>query len=169
VTLLGAAIEGATRQPLETFARTHLFDPLGIARAEWQFAPTGLAQAGGGLALRSRDLLALGQLYLDGGRWQDRQVVPAAWVAASLAAHAQVDEGMEYGYLLWLRSFSGGGRTVRTAAMAGAGGNKVLVMPDLDMVAVITTTNFGERNPHGITDKLVTDHLLPAVTEGSHR
>jgi hypothetical protein len=47
--------------------------------------------------------------------------------------------------------------------MAGSGGNKVVVFPDLDMVAVVTTTNYGARNPHQITDKLIAEHILGAL------
>jgi CubicO group peptidase (beta-lactamase class C family) len=165
-TLLGATIARATGERLDAFAQTALFAPLGIDRAEWQYAPTGFAQGGGGLALRSRDLLKLGQLLLDGGRYQGRQILPAAWVKAMMTPHAHVDdERGDYGYFLWLPSYRSGDRTVPAAQMAGSGGNKVVVFPSLHLVAVVTTENFGVRNPHAITNKLITDQLLPAIVQ----
>lgn len=158
VTLLGAAIEKAAGVPLDEFARRRLFEPLGIQKAEWQYSPLGLAQAGGGLSLRTLDLLRLGQLYAGGGRWDGRQVVPESWVAASVAPHAAADDGVDYGYLWWLRKTA-----PHAYLMQGSGGNKVAVFPDLKLVAVITTTNFNVRGAHQLTDRLLNEYILAAV------
>jgi len=162
-TTLGAVVQSATKTPLPDFAQKALFAPLGITKAEWQFSPLGLAQGGGGLGLRSRDLLKLGQLLANGGAWHGQQILPAAWVKASVSAQAQVDEQRQYGYLLWLYPYSAKGVTHRSYQMAGTGGNKVVVFPDLDMVVTVTTANYGARNPHQITDKLIAEHILSAV------
>lgn len=166
VVALGATVEQAAGRPLPDFARDVLFGPLGIEGERWQISPTGLAMGGGGLGLRSRDLLALGQLLLDDGRWSDRQVLSQAWVRAMTSPHAQVSpERGDYGYLLWLPTYQAGGRAHRVWMMSGTGGNKVIVAPDLNAVAVITTENFNVRNPHGLADTLIADYVLAAMLQ----
>jgi len=159
VATLGAVVQGAIGQPLPAFADAALFAPLGIDKPQWQVSPLGLAQGGGGLGLTSRDLLKLGQLYANGGRWAGRQVLPAAWVATATAPHVQARPDADYGYLIWLQTFSGH----KAWVMSGTGGNKVVVVPDLSLVVVITTTNFKVRQPHAISEKLLTEHVMAAV------
>ena len=163
-TALGAVIQSATSQPLQAFAHDALFAPLQITGEEWQFSPMGLAQGGGGLGLRSRDLLKLGQLLLDGGRWNGSQVLPETWVTAMTSPHASVDpQRGDYGYLTWLPTYTVAGRPLKAFAMAGTGGNKVVVVPALNAVVVVTTNNYDVRNPHGIADALISTHALAAL------
>ena len=163
-TTLGAVIQSAVGEPLQDYAQRRLFAPLGIDAPEWQFSPMGIAQTGGGLGLRSRDLLALGQLYLDGGMHNGKRIVPAAWVAASVAAHAKATDEMDYGYLWWLMKWPVGQATWRSYSMNGSGGNSVQVFPGQRVVVVVTTTNYNERQPHQITAKLL-QQVLPLVAD----
>ena len=161
-TTLGAVIQSAVGEPLQDYAQRRLFAPLGIDAPEWQFSPMGIAQTGGGLGLRSRDLLALGQLYLDGGVHNGKRIVPAAWVAASVAPHAKANDDMDYGYLWWLMRWPVGQATWRSYSMNGTGGNSVQVFPQQHVVVVVTTTNYNERQPHQITAKLL-QQVLPLL------
>ncbi len=160
---LGFLLERATKTPLPDFAMTNLFAPLGIRNLEWQFTPSGTAMTGGGLGLRSRDLLKLGQLYANGGTWNGKRIISEQWVANSIRAHAQVDDETEYGYLWWLRSFKSGDKKFRAYLMQGNGGNKVAVLPDLNMVVVITTTNYNIKGAHELTDRLLSEYILADV------
>ncbi len=170
VTTLGAVLEKATGEALEDYAQ-RLFTPLGIEDPEWQFSPLGLAQGGGGLGLRSRDLLALAQLYADGGLYKGEQVVSSDWVEASLTPHAAMvgREGFEYGYLWWLMEVPGPNGAIRSMAMNGNGGNSVQILPDHDAVIVITTTNFNVQQPHLLTFRLVAQHIVPGLARVADR
>jgi CubicO group peptidase (beta-lactamase class C family) len=163
VATLGAVLERASSMPVPAFTRQQLFEPLGIERAEWQSSPTGTAMTGGGLALQSRDLLKLGQLYLDGGVWQGTRVVSEAWVQTSTQPHVRVDEKTEYGYLWWLRTFASCGKTFASYLMSGNGGNKVAVIPGSGVVAVITSTNYNTPGMHEQAERLLSDYILAAV------
>ncbi|HVR44779.1 MAG TPA: serine hydrolase [Thermoanaerobaculia bacterium] len=160
---LGQALARAAGVPLDELAREHLFEPLGIERLEWMYSPLGYAQAGGGLRMTSRDLLQLARLYADRGARGGRQIVPETWVETSTRPHVAVDDEVEYGYLWWLRDFTAKGRAHRAYYMSGNGGNKVAVFPELDLVVVITSTNFNTRGMHEQTDRMLEEFVLPAA------
>jgi CubicO group peptidase (beta-lactamase class C family) len=162
-TLLGPLLERATRQSVVDFARSQLFAPLGITQLRWQFQPLGTAMTGGGLNLRSRDLLKLGQLYLNGGTWDGKRIVSADWVHRSVSAHAQARADTDYGYLWWLPRWQVAGREYRAYAMYGSGGNKVCVLPEQHLVVVITTTNYQLPGAAALTERLLTEQILPAL------
>lgn len=164
-TTLGPLLERATKKRVPDFARDSLFDPMRIDRVKWQFQPLGAAMTGGGLLLRSRDLLKLGQLLLNGGTWNGRRIISADWIARSTSPHANAREDTDYGYLLWLPTFHSGGRDFKGFAMYGTGGNKVYVFPPQNLVVVVTTTNYRVSGAGALTDKLLTEHILPALTD----
>ena len=163
VVTLGGVLQRATGKGVDVFARERLFGPLGITRAEWVYSPLGLPMTGGGLKLRSRDLLKLAQLYRNGGSWNGVRVIPATWVKESMSPHARIDEKAEYGFLLWLRAYGPKGREHAVAFMSGNGGNKVAIVPDLDLVAVLTSTNYATKGMHEQTDQLLADVIAAAV------
>jgi CubicO group peptidase (beta-lactamase class C family) len=152
VVCLGVALERALGEPLSDFAGRELFAPLGIDRWHWPQTPRGESSAAGGLELTSRALHDLGRAHLE------RRLVPSAWLEEAMAPHARIDAETEYGYLWWLRSFAG----YRSVFMTGMGGNRVHLFPDLDAVAVITTTNFRRRDAHELSNRLL-EQLLPLV------
>jgi CubicO group peptidase (beta-lactamase class C family) len=162
-TILGPLLERATKRALPEFAFENLFGPLGITKVGWQFQPLGTAMTGGGLELRSRDLLRLGQLYLNGGTWDGKTIVSADWVARSISPHANARDDTDYGYLVWLETLHAAGRTFSSFGMYGSGGNKVYVFPEEALVVVVTTTNFRVRGAGDLTDRLLTEYILAAL------
>ncbi len=161
---LAAVVQKAVKMPLDAFAHERLFRPLGIARADWVYSPLGLPMGGGGLRLTSRDLLRLAQLLLNRGAWGGERILSQAWVKETLRPHAHIDEKSEYGYLVWLRSFGPKGKEHAAAFMSGNGGNKVVLVPDLDLVAVLTSTNYGAKGMHEQTDRLLSEYVIAAAS-----
>jgi CubicO group peptidase (beta-lactamase class C family) len=165
VVALGAVVDKTTGKSVPDFAQETLFGPLGIEKVGWGKTPLGLTVTAGGTLIRSRDFAKLGLLFLDGGRWQGRQVIPKKWVETSTAAHVQNGQAATdtYGYLWWRRTFKAGGRTYPAFFMTGNGGNKVVVVPSARVVAVITATLYNDRIMHQQTETLLTDYLLSAL------
>jgi len=161
--LLGAIVERASRQPLADFARDALETPLGITQSQWQRSSEGVGMGGGGVRYRSRDLAKLGQLLLDGGRWNGKQVIAADWVRAMTTVHAQARDDADYGYLLWRFRFDVRGTQREAWAMSGNGGNYVFVVPSERLVAVITRTRYNQRDMHAQSQKLMSDYILKAL------
>jgi CubicO group peptidase (beta-lactamase class C family) len=155
VVALGIGLERALGEPLSEFARRELFAPLGIERADWVFTPRRETSTAGGLELASRSLLRLGELYLNGGE----ELISAEWVAESIRPHARIDAETAYGYLWWLKEYSG----EQSFFMTGMGGNRVHVFPERELVAVITSANFGRRDAHVLSDRLMTDEILRSL------
>lgn len=163
ITTLGVILERATGRPIPEFAEEVLFGPLAIAPVQWQFQPVGTAMTGGGLCLRSRDLLKLALLYLNGGKWGPQRILSADWVERSVRPRVHAQEDVDYGYLWWLPSYRFRNRKTRAYMMSGNGGNKVLVFPEFDLAVVVTSTNYRVPDAHSLTDRLVTEHVLAAI------
>src|SRR5260221_9205595 len=163
VFVLSEVLTKATGVRTDHYADEELFGPLGITDAKWVYSPMNIPQTGGGLRLSSRDLLKIAQLYLNGGNWEGRRVIDEAWVHTSTQPHARIDDETEYGYLWWLKSFKSGGKSYPAFFMTGNGGNKVVAFPGLDLVVVITSTNYNTRGMREQTAKLLTDYILAAV------
>jgi CubicO group peptidase (beta-lactamase class C family) len=160
---LSEVLEKATGIRTDHYAQQKLFAPLGITSIQWVYSPMNVPMTGGGLRLTSRDLLKIAQLYLDGGRWKGSRIVSESWVQNSTRPHARIDETTDYGYLWWLKSFKYGDKAYPAFFMTGNGGNKVVAIPGLEMVVVITSTNYNTHGMHEQTEKIMTDYILAAL------
>ena len=144
--LVSAIIRKATGRPLDEFAGATLFEPMGITAVEWKRVK-GNTDAGGGLRLRPRDMAKFGRLVLAGGRWNDRQLVSKAWVDASMTPRIDATSGFSYGYLWWLGRSLHNGREVHWAAGLGRGGQSIRIVPELDLVAMVTAGYYEDYSP----------------------
>lgn len=146
LTLVSAIIRKAVGKPLDEFARESLFEPLGITNFEWTRVK-GDTDAGGGLRLRPRDMVKIGQLVLAGGRWNDRQIVSKAWIDTSTKPRLEAPGPYFYGYLWWLGRSLHGGREVHWDAALGRGGQSIRIVPELDLVVVVTAGYYQDYSP----------------------
>ena len=137
--LLAEVLAQRSGRNLIDLARADLFDPLGITSWEWRSGQHGKPLAYAGLRLAPRDLLRLGQLMLSKGRWQGRQVVPAAWVAATLQPSISIGNGpLRYGHHWWAGQVRHASGSVAWIAGFGNGGQQLYVVPELEMAVVLT-------------------------------
>jgi CubicO group peptidase (beta-lactamase class C family) len=169
VAVVGRLIEDQVHMRLPEFAQANLFAPLGISRAQWQwnYDLTNADREYSQIHLRPRDMLKLGILFADGGRWQGRQLVSAAWVGTSLAEHSHVDN-VSYGYFWWRPWLSvettDGSRHVDVIAAQGNGGQKIYLVPQYDLIAVFTGGGYNAEAtpPNTIMAKIILPTLMAA-------
>lgn len=159
--VLSALLTKSTGEATHVYARKNLLEPLGITVDRWGcHDPQGYDSGGCNVYLTPRELARFGQLFAQRGKWKDRQLVPAKWIEESWRPHQKVDRRRSYGYLWWL--FREGDHQVALAW--GYGGQFVLVIPDLDLVAVVATdTEGGFSGPKLDPIALARDVLVKAV------
>ncbi len=156
--MLSAIVQKATGQTVRDYLQPRLFEPLGIESPTWGTSPQGVTLGGYGLSVRTEDIARFGQLYLQRGQWNGKQLVPASWVEAATArqtsngSNPKSDWEQGYGYQFW---------SCRHGAYRGDGafGQFCVVLPDQDAVVAITS---GVRDLQSVLD-LVWDKLLPAM------
>lgn len=159
---LAAILRRVTGQSLTAYLRPRLFDPLGIGAASWIESSPGQALGFIGLHVTTDAIARLGELYLRGGQWQGRQVVPREWVAEATRSQISTagwwdnpDWQQGYGFQFWMARHGYRGD--------GAFGQFCLVLPEHDAVIAMTS---GTEDMQGILDAVWT-HVLPAFSPES--
>jgi CubicO group peptidase (beta-lactamase class C family) len=160
---LASIVQRNAGMTLTEYLRPRLFDPLGIGPVGWQTWPPGRQQGFSGLFARTEDIAKLGLLYLGGGRWNGRQLLPAGWVAQ--ATSKQVDNPdrewpdwrQGYGFQFWMARHGYRGD--------GAFGQFCVVLPEQDTVVASTAYTLDMQ---GVLDALW-EHLLPGLGAGDGR
>lgn len=156
---LGKIIERATKMPLPEFAKQTLFKDLGIKNFKWNFKPdASSAETFCQVYLNSRDMAKFGLLYLNKGLWNGKQVVSKNWVEQSLAKHSVI-QGVNYGYLWWLKFLTVNGVKYNGKAAQGNGGQKIYIWEEQNMITVITGGNYNSQSP---SDELIQKYILPS-------
>lgn len=166
--MCSAIVQKVTGQKIIDYLTPRLFEPLGITGMTWEECPRGINTGGWGLSVRSEGLAKFGQLYLQKGKWNGRQILPESWIEEATTFKIQqpakpgskrpkeTDDWQQgYCYQFW--------RCQHNAYRGdGAFGQFTIVMPDQDAVIVMTSET---KDMQGSLD-LVYQHLLPAMKNG---
>ncbi len=168
---VGRILERVTGKPLAAFAQEALLGPLGVRRADWKWnfiLDPSQRNEFGQIYLRPRDMLKLGILIRQQGEWQGRHIVSASWIQKATARQSRVDDS-DYGLGFWHRWYNvrtaAGDRRVDTVMLSGNGGQKVYLVPSLDLVVVFTGGAFNVESP---VNEMMARVLLPALLQGAH-
>jgi len=180
--LVGGALATATNTWLpELFDRT-IARPLAFGPYAWNLAQNEEGYLGGGARLRPRDLLKIGQVYLDGGTWAGKRIVGRDWVATSTAPRVPVNQATTgltaeqfanfyapdgTDALAWHTfDIKVGDRTYKEYEAAGNGGQLLIVVPELALAVSITGGNYGQGGIWGRwRDQIVGGAIIPAIAD----
>ncbi|MDI4635487.1 serine hydrolase [Pelomonas sp. V22] len=164
----GRIIELAAGKPLAQFAQEVLFGPMDIARTQWRWTfvlDRSQRNEFGQIHLRPRDMLKLGLLIQQRGAWQARRIISESWIDATVAMQSRVDDS-GYGLGIWHRWYgvptAKGTQRVETIMLSGNGGQKVYIVPALELVVVFTGGSFNRESP---ANRIIARVLLPALLD----
>ncbi len=166
--LLSAILTQATGRSTLAFAREALAEPLGFRLAPWPQDPQGIYFGGNDMQMTPKQMMAFGELYLNRGHADERQIVPARWVDASLEPRTRStrERGRYYGYGWWIRTMAG----FETPYAWGYGGQFIFIVPELDLVVVTSSSsNPGSsrrghlRRVYNLVENLVVARVAEAI------
>jgi len=162
--VLGKVVEIVSGQRLDHLAADAIFAPLGIQDAWWELIREGLVFASGGLRMRPRDMAKIGQLYLQRGVWNGQRILSEAWVDESRVPRSRLSYGWAdgYGFGWWTRTYATGAGLVETYFASGWGEQQIIVVPDLNLVAVFTGGAY-EEAPYLSPGRIMAEYVLPAL------
>jgi CubicO group peptidase (beta-lactamase class C family) len=171
--LLTGLIPNVSGMEADAFAEQHLFGPLGIQDYLWQTAGDGTPRGQDGLFLRGRDLLKLGQLYLQGGLWGGERILGQSWIDASLQPWTRTNfETSRYGFQWWMYPYAPSGASSRPyglIAASGYGGQKLFLVPELNLAVVFfgcATEGYDCGISDTVPEAVMYNYILPALTGG---
>jgi CubicO group peptidase (beta-lactamase class C family) len=162
--LLSMILTKATGLSAHDFAKKELFSQIGISNTEWathRIGDIAYSEGGFGLRITTRDLAKLGYLYLNNGIWDFQELVPSSWVRLSTSKQLDIPKNSwyftrEYGFFWWLRP------AANHSSFTGIGwsGQFLYVIPDLDIVVVITALDEGNESAYF---QIIDDYVVPSI------
>jgi CubicO group peptidase (beta-lactamase class C family) len=151
--ILEAIVPGSAKD----FIKTEVLGKMGITSYQWQNDVSGLPKAAAGSSIRSRDMLKWGMLIMNNGKWNGKQLIPEAFVKKA-TGRIHTSPHASYGYFWWRKDMKVGNKNYDCKSGRGAGGQFILMLPELDLIVVITSHNKGMGKTLAITPQ----RILPA-------
>lgn len=168
--LLGGILQNITGETADQLVKEYLFDPMGITNYQWSYV-NGLPQCHSDLQILPRDMAKIGQLVLNDGYWGESQLVPKAWIRESTRPHLAESEYFDYAYHWWLRSEgnrpwwdideSRSTEEYEIVIALGFGGQYIMIIRDLDMVVVTTSSDYADGHMARSKIPMVMERLIP--------
>ena len=163
--LLGEIVRIISGKKVDEWAEEKLFKPLGITDYYWKKTPTGALDTEGGLYLKAEDLAKIGSLFLNGGKWKGKQVVPKKWVSSSISPIATnlypgENDNTGYGYQWWVWDHSNGKTNIFGAQ--GYGGQYLTVAPDYNLIVLFNGWNI-HKEPKKYSWAVMKDRIIPIL------
>ena len=156
--VLEAVVPGSAKG----FICDQLLKPMGITNYAWKTDISGLPKSGAGSSFRSRDMLKFGMLVMDNGQWQGQQLIQSVYIQQATSRINTNKQGTNsYGYFWWRAEMQVDGKNYDCKSGRGAGGQFILMLPELDLIIVTTAHNKGM----GKTLANTSMHLLPAFVQ----
>ena len=153
--MISAIVQKVTGKTVLEYLKEKLFAPMNIRKVNWEISPEGVNTGGWGLHIQSESLAKVGQMWLDGGVWDGKQLVSKEWIAQMSSKHANGGD-YGYGYQVWMCKYPGAVRA------DGALGQYVIVVPEKDVVIVLTEASFTNGKPQR---NLIWNKFLPALSD----
>jgi len=160
--IMAGIIEKATKMKLDEFANKYLFKPLGIVKFRWLKDQTGFCHAGGGLFLKPRDVLKIGELVLNNGRRNNNQIISENWIQKATSSYLATSfDTSTYGYFWWIREMKiNEGKTTKMVSSEGAGGQKLYIFPDYKLIIAFTERNYSTPQ---VSPIFIKESILPLL------
>lgn len=167
VVLLGDILNKTVPNGLEKYADDKLFKPLGIIHYKWQYTPQNVPNTAGGIQMNALDFAKYGQLYKNGGIWNNQKILNKYWIGQSFTKQRVISgrDGEFYGYLFWNKTFKANHKEYEAYYCAGNGGNYILIFKNEPLVIVITASAYGQYYAHSQVAEMLSSYILPAVTQ----
>lgn len=160
--IVAGIIEKATKMNMEDFARKFLFEPLQIKDYRWLEDQTGFCHAGGGLHLKPMDMMKIGILVMNNGKWLNHQLISENWITKATSSYMPTSFDIStYGYYWWIRDRNlTNGKSTKIISAEGAGGQKMYIFSEYQLIVAFTERNY---NTPQVSPLFIQESILPIL------